>query len=464
MSLTDTTVKNTYTADGSNRNWEFTFPFRSTDDLRISTVDEDGEETEINTAYEIDTDNSRVIYPTLESGLAPLATGIKITLWRDTPRTQNIDLLRQGVLDAQELEGGFDKLTMITQELDERTGRALMYPAGSDNPLNAAEYLAEIEHSVQSAAGSATQAGASAQAAQTAQNAAVQAQQGAEAAVSAAESAATAAASDAASAAQVWQEVQKRQRKEFIFTAGTPSGSYTGSLTEIDLGTDLTGLDVEVYLNGVNKEQGTEYGVSGTKITFSFELTAGSKVKVRLGDLIRTAKETDVAAAILAHDNDEDAHPALQERISALEQGGGSYELPAATATTLGGVKVGSGLSVTADGTLSASGGGSGGGESWFTLTGENYTAQQLSNGLSSGKAGSYGLGAYASKTITRVEAWAGDGTEGNPYFRLPWPYGWHRSGNFIYLYFVRGGVSLNWSEFYTNANAINVAVRAYYK
>lgn len=429
MSLTDTTVKNTYTADGSNRNWEFTFPFRSTDDLRISTVDEDGEETEINTAYEIDTDNSRVIYPTLESGLAPLATGIKITLWRDTPRTQSIDLLRQGVLDAQELEGGFDKLTMITQELDERTGRALMYPAGSDEPLNAAEYLAEIEQSVQSAAGSATQAGASAQAAQTAQNAAVQAQQGAEAAVSAAESAATAAASDAASAAQVWQEVQKRQRKEFIFTAGTPSGSYTGSLTEIDLGTDLTGLDVEVYLNGVNKEQGTEYGVSGTKITFSFELTAGSKVKVRLGDLIRTAKETDVAAAILAHDNDEDAHPALQERISALEQGGGS-----------------------------------GGGESWFTLTGENYTAAQLSNGLSSGKAGSYALGAYASKTITRVEAWAGDGTEGNPYFRLPWPYGWHRSGNFIYLYFVRGGVSLNWSEFYTNANAINVAVRAYYK
>ncbi len=228
---------------------------------------------------------------------------------------------------------------------------------------------------------------------------------------------------------QIWQEVQKRQRKEFIFTAGTPSGSYTGSLTEIDLGTDLTGLDVEVYLNGVNKEQGAEYGVSGTKITFSFELTAGSKVKVRLGDLIRTAKETDVAAAILAHDNDEEAHPALQERISALEQGGGS-----------------------------------GGGESWFTLTGENYTAAQLSNGLSSGKAGSYALGAYADKTLTRIEAWAGAGTEGNPYFHLPWSYGWHKSGDFIYLYFVRGGVSLNWEEFYTNANAINVAVRAYYK
>ena len=36
--------------------------------------------------------------------------------------------------------------------------------------------------------------------------------------------------------------------------------------------------------------------------------------------------------------------------------GGGSYTLPPATASTLGGIKVGSGLSVTNDGTLSADG------------------------------------------------------------------------------------------------------------
>ena len=36
--------------------------------------------------------------------------------------------------------------------------------------------------------------------------------------------------------------------------------------------------------------------------------------------------------------------------------GGESYTLPAATASALGGIKVGSGLSVTADGTLSADG------------------------------------------------------------------------------------------------------------
>lgn len=41
--------------------------------------------------------------------------------------------------------------------------------------------------------------------------------------------------------------------------------------------------------------------------------------------------------------------------------GGGGYVLPAATAETLGGVKVGEGLSVTEDGTLSVQGGGGGG-------------------------------------------------------------------------------------------------------
>lgn len=51
------------------------------------------------------------------------------------------------------------------------------------------------------------------------------------------------------------------------------------------------------------------------------------------------------------------------ERFAAGGGGGGtSYTLPAATDTRLGGVKVGSGLAVTADGTLSVSGGGGGGG------------------------------------------------------------------------------------------------------
>ena len=42
--------------------------------------------------------------------------------------------------------------------------------------------------------------------------------------------------------------------------------------------------------------------------------------------------------------------------VEGFPGGGGSYTLPAATASTLGGVKVGDGLTVEADGTLSADG------------------------------------------------------------------------------------------------------------
>ena len=47
--------------------------------------------------------------------------------------------------------------------------------------------------------------------------------------------------------------------------------------------------------------------------------------------------------------------------------GGGTYVLPSATSETLGGIKVGSGLSVTSDGTLSTSGGGGGSGVTFST-------------------------------------------------------------------------------------------------
>lgn len=48
----------------------------------------------------------------------------------------------------------------------------------------------------------------------------------------------------------------------------------------------------------------------------------------------------------------------LEERVTALEEGSG-YELPIASASTLGGVKIGENLEIDESGVLSASGGGS---------------------------------------------------------------------------------------------------------
>lgn len=67
-----------------------------------------------------------------------------------------------------------------------------------------------------------------------------------------------------------------------------------------------------------------------------------------------------------------DAISALDERVTTNEidiaalqaggGGGGGYTLPKASATVLGGIKVGSGLAINSDGVLAATGGGGGGG------------------------------------------------------------------------------------------------------
>lgn len=72
---------------------------------------------------------------------------------------------------------------------------------------------------------------------------------------------------------------------------------------------------------------------------------------------------------------------------------GGSYTLPAATATTLGGIKVGSNLSITSDGTLSATGGSSSG------FNPATFTPVTIGNGASGTGDSSIVVGVSATST-----------------------------------------------------------------
>lgn len=58
-------------------------------------------------------------------------------------------------------------------------------------------------------------------------------------------------------------------------------------------------------------------------------------------------------------------------KLDGVETGANKYALPVAASDTLGGVKVGSGLSVASDGTLSATGGGSADSVAWENVTGK---------------------------------------------------------------------------------------------
>lgn len=88
------------------------------------------------------------------------------------------------------------------------------------------------------------------------------------------------------------------------------------------------------------------------------KLTAGSNITISTSNVISATNTTYGAATTSAAGL---MSAADKTKLNGIATGANNYTLPAATASTLGGIKVGSGLSVTSDGTLSATGGGSGG-------------------------------------------------------------------------------------------------------
>lgn len=88
------------------------------------------------------------------------------------------------------------------------------------------------------------------------------------------------------------------------------------------------------------------------------KLTAGSNISISSSNVI-SATDTTYGAATTSAAGLMSASD--KTKLDGIATGANNYTLPAATASTLGGVKVGSGLSVTSDGTLSATGGSSGG-------------------------------------------------------------------------------------------------------
>ena len=146
MSITSQVCKHIYLADGQTRDFEIDFPVLSAQDIAMYVTSEDGTETEITENYTVNLTQGMVVYPTLSSGLEPVAVGCKVTLVRTTPLTQEMTLTQQGVLDAKALEGGYDKITLQLQEVAEQLKRCIKYAVSSANTdVDAAEFLADLQ-------------------------------------------------------------------------------------------------------------------------------------------------------------------------------------------------------------------------------------------------------------------------------------------------------------------------------
>lgn len=101
-----------YTADGSQTQWAFPYPYLSGDDILLYIVI-DGIKTLVDkTYYTFDTTTNKITYPLYGD---PLASGTILSLERSTPITQLEDS-SLGNFKSNDIERMADKLTMISQE------------------------------------------------------------------------------------------------------------------------------------------------------------------------------------------------------------------------------------------------------------------------------------------------------------------------------------------------------------
>ncbi|MEY2701381.1 MAG: hypothetical protein RLY43_1, partial [Bacteroidota bacterium] len=154
--------KHTYNANGVQTEFPYTFSIFTTDgsDIELYTYDPDTEiTTQITSNYSVDTEALTVTYPS--TGTA-LASPMQIILLRVVNITQDVDLVNGGAFYAETIETSLDKLTAITQQLDEEVARSFKWsPAHTGEETDPATFIISLNESVAAAALSETNAAAS---------------------------------------------------------------------------------------------------------------------------------------------------------------------------------------------------------------------------------------------------------------------------------------------------------------
>lgn len=125
----------TYSGDGSIQEFAFPSPIGQPADIKVSVT---FAETTIVLAYEIDYEVEKMVSVSeqITTGLVRLkipapSAGSIIQIWRSTPISQEYQFENQGVFFAKSIEGAVDKLTMISQEIQNQLGAS----GGSEDEL-----------------------------------------------------------------------------------------------------------------------------------------------------------------------------------------------------------------------------------------------------------------------------------------------------------------------------------------
>jgi len=127
MTISSTTVKNSYFGDGSTTTFSYTFKIFAESDLQVIIRSSTGIETTktITTHYTITgvgaSGGGSVIFT---AGNIPSATET-VVLRRNVPQTQSIDYIANDPFPAESHEEGLDRSMMVAQQIQEELGRAI---------------------------------------------------------------------------------------------------------------------------------------------------------------------------------------------------------------------------------------------------------------------------------------------------------------------------------------------------
>jgi hypothetical protein len=168
MTLSTQTSKTTYTGNGATCVFPVPFPFLRPDDIKV-LLRQGGAELPLlpGTHYNVEGAGS-------SSGgsltlVEPPATGQVLLIYRDPAIVQEVDYVENAAFPAETHEAALDLLTMICQALDEKIGRAVLYPVSTPQQdiRDSSAFLGSCESAREQALAAETQASALAAQAQT---------------------------------------------------------------------------------------------------------------------------------------------------------------------------------------------------------------------------------------------------------------------------------------------------------
>ena len=126
MTISTTIIKNSYSGNGSTTAFTYNFKITDEDDIQVIIRSANGTETvkTLTTHYTVAGVGGNSGTVNFSSGNIP-ASGETVVLRRSTPQTQAMDLIDNDPMSADTIETAHDKVTSISQELQEQVDRSI---------------------------------------------------------------------------------------------------------------------------------------------------------------------------------------------------------------------------------------------------------------------------------------------------------------------------------------------------